>query len=59
MVSGLNRSESSNSSESSNGSEGSNRAVEEKQKAAAVLVILLLWRISRVVDGKSNRLEKL
>jgi len=27
---------------------------EEGQKAAAVLVILLLWRIARVVDGKST-----
>jgi len=25
---------------------------EEGQKAAAVLVVLLLWRIARVVDGK-------
>jgi len=28
---------------------------EEGQKAAAVLVILLLWRIARVVDGKLMR----
>ena len=27
-------------------------AGEEGQKAAAVLVVLLLWRIARVVDGK-------
>jgi len=29
-------------------------AGEEGQKAAAVLVVLLLWRIARVVDGTFN-----
>ena len=29
-------------------------AGEEGQKAAAVLVVLLLWRIARVVDGMST-----
>jgi len=32
-------------------------AGEEGQKAAAVLVILLLWRIARVVDGIHSLLQ--
>jgi len=30
---------------------------EEGQKAAAVLVILLLWRIARVVDGRPSQIR--